>query len=601
MVGRAVADVFISYSKSHRAVTEKLAAELEAKGLTVWWDTALVSGESYRKVILAELDKARAVIVIWTAASVDSDWVITEATRARARGILIPVRDSNVDPEDIPPPFGVLHTDIVSNRQAILLALAKLGVTPPAPPPPKPSEPPKPPEPPPVALSDAAVSEYLALAHWDAVKGTTDPSKLREFLSEFGAAKTARLARAKLGELEAAAWMRLRNNRTTPALRGFLSDFPDGANAEAARAELTNLQSAEAASAKAAEAKLAERRQAEEARAFATATRSDAVAEVESFLAAYPAGHLAEEARALHAKLLERDAAYARTKGSDDPAVLKAFLDAYPECRQAADVRRQLRRLEPGKLRQRLRRAALIGAPILAAAVLALWQWPNIVAFVSDAPVKTAQDEPPAPVRPKIADRVESGPAAPAPQAQPSVAEAQKVVLFDEDPADPNGKRFVGSVIWRTETVTPGSGLPPDLAVRADVEVPERKLAMRWSLRRNTDKALPASHTVEIMFTLPADFPGGGISNVPGILMKQAEATRGTPLVGLAVKVTNNFFLIGLSTTDADMQRNLQLLKERAWFDIPLVYNNNRRAILAMEKGTPGDRAFADAFKAWKQ
>jgi hypothetical protein len=58
---------------------------------------------------------------------------------------------------------------------------------------------------------------------------------------------------------------------------------------------------------------------------------------------------------------------------------------------------------------------------------------------------------------------------------------------------------------------------------------------------------------------------------------------------------------IGLSNADADKDRNIQLLKERSWFDIPVVYNNSRRAILAMEKGTPGERAFADAFKAWKQ
>ena len=49
------------------------------------------------------------------------------------------------------------------------------------------------------------------------------------------------------------------------------------------------------------------------------------------------------------------------------------------------------------------------------------------------------------------------------------------------------------------------------------------------------------------------------------------------------------------------MQRNLQLLKERAWFDIPIVYNNGRRAILALEKGNPGERAFEEAFKAWEQ
>jgi hypothetical protein len=82
---------------------------------------------------------------------------------------------------------------------------------------------------------------------------------------------------------------------------------------------------------------------------------------------------------------------------------------------------------------------------------------------------------------------------------------AQKVVLYEEDPSNPNGRRFVGSAIWRTEMVTPGPGQPAELAIRADIEVPERKLAMTWSLHRNTDKSLPATHTVEINFKLPAD------------------------------------------------------------------------------------------------
>jgi hypothetical protein len=133
------------------------------------------------------------------------------------------------------------------------------------------------------------------------------------------------------------------------------------------------------------------------------------------------------------------------------------------------------------------------------------------------------------------------------------------------------------------------------------VEIPERHITMTWSLRRNTDPALPASHTIEIMFNLPADFPGGGIANVPGILMKQSEQARGTPLAGLAVKVTNGFFLIGLSAVETDQQRNMQLLRERPWFDIPIVYTNGGRAILALEKGTPGDRAFADAFATWEK
>ena len=265
--------------------------------------------------------------------------------------------------------------------------------------------------------------------------------------------------------------------------------------------------------------------------------------------------------------------------------------------------------LPPRRTHRGLIRGLIAAAVVVAIVGIGVWQWPNMVELYRSfrAPaVDTARDAaPPAATRPKITDRIEPGspqaPAAPGPATQAAVPAAQKVVLYEEDPADPNGKRFVGSAIWRTETVTPGPGQPPEVAIRADVEVPERKLAMTWSLRRNTDKGLPATHTVEIMFKLPADFPSGGISNVPGILMKQAEQTRGTPLAGLAVKVTPGFYLIGLSNADADKDRNLQLLKERSWFDIPVVYNNNRRAILALEKGTPGERVFADAFKAWKQ
>ncbi len=232
------------------------------------------------------------------------------------------------------------------------------------------------------------------------------------------------------------------------------------------------------------------------------------------------------------------------------------------------------------------------------------WQRDAITAMVaslrSPAPAPKPQEAAQPAGRPKIADRV-GGDSTPAPNAAnaPAASVAQKVVLYDEDPSDPQGKRYVGSAIWRTETVSPGPGLAPELAVRADVEIPERHLRMTWSLRRNTDKALPASHTIEIMFTLPADFAEGGIGNVPGVLMKQSEQARGVPLAGLAVKVTNGYFLIGLSAVEVDVQRNIQFLKERDWFDIPIVYTSGKRAILAIEKGTPGARAFEEAFRAW--
>jgi hypothetical protein len=154
-------------------------------------------------------------------------------------------------------------------------------------------------------------------------------------------------------------------------------------------------------------------------------------------------------------------------------------------------------------------------------------------------------------------------------------------------------------VIWRTEPIKASGPQKADIAVRADIEIPDRKFKMTMSFRRNTDTSLPASHTAELTFILPADFAGGGVSNVPGILMKSNEQARGTPLAGLAVKVTDGFFLVGLSNVDADRARNLQLLKERSWFDVPLVYVNQRRAIIAIEKGPPGERAFNDAFATW--
>jgi hypothetical protein len=242
--------------------------------------------------------------------------------------------------------------------------------------------------------------------------------------------------------------------------------------------------------------------------------------------------------------------------------------------------------------------AIAIGVVLILVGAAILWG-KSVVTSVSGLfkPSQTVVEAPKdasALTKPKIPDRV----------GQPSSSDvvapvAQRVVLYDEDPSDPKGKQYVGSVIWRTEQVKAAAGQPADLAVRADIDIPDRKFKMTMSFRRNTDTSLPASHTAELTFILPPDFAGGGVGNVPGILMKSNEQARGTPLAGLAVKVTDGFFLVGLSNVDADRQRNLQLLKERSWFDVPLVYVNQRRAIIAIEKGAPGERAFNDAFAAW--
>ena len=259
---------------------------------------------------------------------------------------------------------------------------------------------------------------------------------------------------------------------------------------------------------------------------------------------------------------------------------------------------------EPKKQRARagtvfpFKSAIAVGIVLILVGAGILWGKSAVTAvggLFKSSPVVEAAKDPNAPQsRPKIPDRV----------GQPSSSEnvapvAQRVVLYDEDPSDPKGKQYVGSVIWRTEQIKASGNQKPDIAVRADIEIPDRKFKMTMSFRRNTDSSLPASHTAELTFILPQDFSGGGVGNVPGILMKSNEQARGTPLAGLAVKVTDGFFLVGLSNVDSDRARNLQLLKERSWFDVPLVYVNQRRAIIAIEKGAPGERAFNDAFALW--
>jgi hypothetical protein len=243
---------------------------------------------------------------------------------------------------------------------------------------------------------------------------------------------------------------------------------------------------------------------------------------------------------------------------------------------------------------------AVMALLVLAIGAIAYWWGQDIVAAIRGTPGSNLAAGQATPAesnaRGKIVDRAPS-----ALGSSEGALVAQKVVLYEEDQSNPNGTQFVGSAVWRTERVPPGAGQKPDVVVRAEIEIPEQKVSVRWSLRRNDDKQLPASHTVEIVFTLPPDFPHGGISNIPGVLMKQGETTRGVPLNGVAVKVTANFFLIGLSSVEADMQRNVQLLKERSWFDIPVVYADGKRAIVAIEKGTPGERAFTEAFAAWEQ
>jgi hypothetical protein len=102
-----MADVFISYASQDRESARNLARALEARGWSVWWDRKIVAGETFDQVIEHELESANCVIVLWSKASVTSEWVKNEAAAAAQRGVLVPALIDNVT---LPLEFRRKHT-----------------------------------------------------------------------------------------------------------------------------------------------------------------------------------------------------------------------------------------------------------------------------------------------------------------------------------------------------------------------------------------------------------------------------------------------------------------------------------------------------------
>jgi hypothetical protein len=83
--------VFISYAREDRNRVELIVKYLADIGLDVWWDRDIEVGTSFRSAIQNSLDEAACVLVIWTTASVEKDFVHSEASIGQQKGILLPL------------------------------------------------------------------------------------------------------------------------------------------------------------------------------------------------------------------------------------------------------------------------------------------------------------------------------------------------------------------------------------------------------------------------------------------------------------------------------------------------------------------------------
>jgi formylglycine-generating enzyme required for sulfatase activity len=102
-----MADIFISYAREDVESARRLAEALAGQGWSVWWDRQLAAGQHFERFIETQLKAARCIVVLWSRAAVESDWVQDEAAYARDRTRLVPARLEPVDP---PFRFARLHT-----------------------------------------------------------------------------------------------------------------------------------------------------------------------------------------------------------------------------------------------------------------------------------------------------------------------------------------------------------------------------------------------------------------------------------------------------------------------------------------------------------
>jgi TolB-like protein/tetratricopeptide (TPR) repeat protein len=83
--------IFFSYSREDRARAVPIIRLIEEAGFAIWWDGLLEGGERFSRTTEEALDRARAVVVLWSKTSINSHWVQDEATRGRDRQILVPI------------------------------------------------------------------------------------------------------------------------------------------------------------------------------------------------------------------------------------------------------------------------------------------------------------------------------------------------------------------------------------------------------------------------------------------------------------------------------------------------------------------------------
>jgi len=177
-------------------------------------------------------------------------------------------------------------------------------------------------------------------------------------------------------------------------------------------------------------------------------------------------------------------------------------------------------------------------------------------------------------------------------------AAAQQGVVYDDPPGTPDAVKVVGNAFWRTRTEpADASG---ERVVELDLQVPQRHLAMRMTMRR-APGGDAMSHLIEIKFLREDGQPDSDLAKIGQPYMTTVEQTQRVALAAQVVTVAPGVFLVGLLGAGTTREQNERTLRELTWLDIPIVYRGEVPGLLAIEKGAEGERIINEALDAWRR
>src|ERR1700733_44376 len=99
-------DVFISYARSAQATARRVADAVRTEGYEVWLDDLIPALPVFGAVIAEHLAAAQVGVGLCVTEAAQSEWVRSEATRARSAGKLVQMR---LEELVLPMPFDPLQ------------------------------------------------------------------------------------------------------------------------------------------------------------------------------------------------------------------------------------------------------------------------------------------------------------------------------------------------------------------------------------------------------------------------------------------------------------------------------------------------------------